>query len=103
VKTISNTLRKNKTNNKSEKFPIISVSYDVFKKRNERIFKTLNKIDHKNLYRIYPHLYFCSTEVINRCITNDEENIYYWDDDHLSLYGSKSIVDDIIRKINIIK
>ena len=103
VKTISNTLRKNKTNNKSEKFPILSVSYDVFKKRNEKIFKTLNKINHKNLYRIYPHLHFCSTNVINRCITNDEENIYYWDDDHISLYGSKFIVEDIIRKINIIK
>ena len=103
VKTISNSLRKNKTNNKSEKFPILSVSYDIFKKRNEKIFKTLNKINHKNLYRIYPHMNFCSTDIANRCVTNDIENIYYWDDDHLSLYGSKFVVDDIIHKINKIK
>ena len=100
VKTISNNLRKNKTIYGIEKFPILSVSYDVFKKRNYKIFKTLDEVNHKNLHRIYPHLKFCNTILENRCVTNDNNNIYYWDDDHLSLDGSKFVVDEIIDKIN---
>jgi len=102
VKKISNDLRKNKTIYGKEKFPILSISYDVFKKRNSKVFRTLDKVIHKNLHRIYPHLKFCNTILKSRCVTNDKNNIYYWDDDHLSLDGSKFVVSEIINKINII-
>ena len=79
--------------------PILSVSYDVFKKRNELIFEILNDIENPNIYRVYPHNLFCNTIIKNRCVANDEENIFYFDDDHLSSHGSKLVVREIMNKI----
>jgi len=102
VKTISNILRKDNNNDYEKNFPILSIDYEFFKKRNDKIFKNLDKIYHKNLYRIYPHIHFCNTLISGRCVVNDKKNLYYWDDDHLSLDGSKLVVNDIIKKIMII-
>ena len=79
--------------------PILSGSYEVFKKRQKPIFEILDNVKSPNIYRVYPHKYFCDTVVKDRCIANDEENIFYHDDDHLSLIGSKYAVDEIIKKI----
>jgi len=84
----------------SNSLPILSGSYDVFKKRNELIFKILDNIQNPNIYRVYPHNFFCNTIVKDRCVANDEENIFYFDDDHLSSHGSKLVVEEIMNKIN---
>ena len=85
-------------NNKIE-IPILSVSYDVFKNRNKIIFETLDSIKGPNVYRVFPHKSFCNTVIINRCVTNNKEHLFYYDDDHLSLEGSKYIVNDIMKAI----
>ena len=79
--------------------PIISSSYDVFKKRNKLIFEILDNIKNENIYRVYPHSYFCDKQIKDRCVANDENNIFYYDDDHLSIEGSKFVVDRIIKEI----
>jgi hypothetical protein len=79
--------------------PIISVSYEVYKKRNKLIFEILDSIQNPNIYRVYPHKFFCDKQLKNRCIANNENNIFYYDDDHLSIQGSKFIVDELIKKI----
>ena len=79
--------------------PILSSSYDVYKKRNKLIFEILDNIKNENIYRVYPHSYFCDKQLENRCIANDENNIFYYDDDHLSLQGSKLVVDGIMKEI----
>jgi peptidoglycan/LPS O-acetylase OafA/YrhL len=85
-------------NNKIE-IPILSVSYDVFKNRNKIIFETLDSIKGPNVYRVFPHKSFCNTVIINRCVTNNKEHLFYYDDDHLSLEGSKYIANDIMKII----
>jgi hypothetical protein len=84
-----------------EKFmtPVLTTSYEVYKKRNQKIFEILDSIETSNIYRVYPHSHFCDKQIKNRCVANDEENIFYYDDDHLSLSGSKYVVDDIIKII----
>ena len=83
--------------------PILSTSYDVYKKRNKLIFETLDSIQNDNIYRVYPHKYLCDNQIKNRCVSNSKDTIYYHDDNHLSLQGSayliKNIVD-IIKTIN---
>jgi hypothetical protein len=79
--------------------PIFSSSYDVYKKRNKLIFKILNSIKNENIYRVYPHSYFCDKQIENRCVANDKNNIFYYDDDHLSIQGSKLVVDEIMKEI----
>ena len=79
--------------------PTLSGSYEVFKKRQKPIFEILDNVKSPNIYRVYPHKFFCDTIIKARCVANDAENIFYHDGDHLSLAGSKYVVDEIIKKI----
>ena len=81
--------------------PILSTSYNKFKKQNKLIFEILDGIQSPYIYRVYPHEFFCNKLLKNRCIANDKENIFYYDKDHLSIQGSKFVVNkimDIIKK-----
>jgi hypothetical protein len=85
-------------NNKTE-IPILTGSYEVYKNRNKMIFETLDSIQGPNVYRVYPHKSFCNTEIVNRCVANNKEHLFYYDDNHLSLEGSKYVVKDIMKVI----
>ena len=78
---------------------IIIGIFEVYKRRNKSAFELLNTIKSPNIYRIYPHTYFCNKKIENRCIANDEENIFYWDSNHLSIQGSKFVVNDLLNVI----
>jgi peptidoglycan/LPS O-acetylase OafA/YrhL len=80
--------------------PILSTNYDDYKIKNQNIFDILNNIKGEGLYRIYPHKYLCNTEIKNKCIANNKENIFYYDENHLSREGSKYLMKDLV---NIIK
>lgn len=77
----------------------ISTSYQVYKNRNKSTFETLDSIKSDNIYRVYPHTLFCNTIIKNRCLANDDKNIFYSDDDHPSIKGSEMINDLIIKEI----
>ena len=83
----------------NQSIPILSSSYEVYKKRNKLIFEILDNIKNENIYRVYPHSYFCDKQIENRCVTNDKNNIFYYDDDHLSIQGSKFVTDEIMKEI----
>ncbi len=86
--------------NKKEYSPsILTGSYEVYKKRNKLIFEILDSVKNENIYRVYPHSYFCDKQIKDRCVANDENRIFYSDDDHLSLQGSKLVVDGIMKEI----
>jgi peptidoglycan/LPS O-acetylase OafA/YrhL len=85
-------------NNKIET-PILTGSYEVYKNRNKMIFETLDSIQGPNVYRVYPHKSFCNTEIVNRCVANNKKHLFYYDDDHLSLEGSKYVINDIMKVI----
>ena len=84
-------------------FPIISTSYDVYLQRNMASFEILDKIKGDNIYRIYPHKFFCNTLIKGRCVANDKENLYYIDTDHLSDFSANMITNKIISVISEIK
>ena len=86
----------NKLNLSDTNFPILSTNYDAYKKRHKVIIKTLDKIQNQNLHRVYPDIHLCNKQIKNRCISNSNDKIYYYDDDHLSIYGSTFVVKDII-------
>jgi peptidoglycan/LPS O-acetylase OafA/YrhL len=86
-------------NHKFFKNKITTTSYDVFKKRTKSSFELLNSIKSENIYRVYPHTLFCDTTIKNRCVTHDDMNIFYSDDDHPSIKGAEMINDLIIKEI----
>jgi len=94
----------NKIMKHNQNVPILTVDYSLYKKRNEKIFKILDSIQGPDVYRVYPEKFFCNTKIQKKCIANDNENLYYYDSSHLSLEGSKYLVNDImetIRKVEV--
>ena len=94
-------IEKDKFNQNSA--PVLSTDYDFFKKRNKHVFEIFDNIQSSDVFRVYPHKYFCNTLIVSECITNDNKNIFYHDSHHLSLKGSEFVVNEIIQKINSIK
>ena len=78
----------------------ITTSFNVYMSRNKKSFELLDSISNQNIYRIYPHKLFCNTSIATRCLTHDNENIYYFDYDHLSAYGAKLVNKEIMKIIN---
>ena len=78
---------------------ILTGSYEVYKNRNQMMFETLDGIQGPNVYRVYPHKSFCNSVIMNRCVANNKEHLFYYDDNHLSLEGSKYVVKDIMKVI----
>jgi peptidoglycan/LPS O-acetylase OafA/YrhL len=76
-----------------------TTSYEVYKKRTKSSFDLLDSIQGENIYRVYPHTLFCDTIIKDRCVTHDDKNIFYADDDHPSLKGAEMINDLIIKEI----
>jgi len=85
----------------TKNFNLINVtsSYEVYNKRTKSSFELLNSIKGNNIYRVYPHTLFCNTIIKDRCITHDDKNIFYADDDHPSLKGAEMINDLIMKEI----
>ena len=84
-------------NNSKIEVEIISVSYDFYKKRNKKILEILDDIQGPNIHRVFPDKLFCNNIVKDRCVANSNEHLFYFDDNHLSLHGSKYVVDEIIK------
>ena len=84
---------------KLENLEYVTTSYEVYKDRNKSSFELLDSIQNENIYRVYPHKIFCNTYIDNRCVTHDDKNIFYIDDDHTSTKGAEMINDLIMKKI----
>ena len=80
-------------------FKYFTTSYEVYKDRTNSSFELLDSIKGDNIYRVYPHSLFCNTTIKGRCLSHDDNNIFYADDDHLSLKGAEMINDLIMKEI----
>jgi peptidoglycan/LPS O-acetylase OafA/YrhL len=91
--------RKNKFS-KTFSLTEVTTSYEVYKNRARSSFKLLDSIKNDNVYRVYPHRLFCNTTIKNRCITHNDKDIFYSDDDHPSYKGAEMINELIMKEIN---
>lgn len=82
---------------------LLDTSYDVFKERTKSTFELLDSIEGENIFRVYPHKLFCDTEVKNRCITYNDNSIFYSDDNHPSIRGAELINNLIMQKLELIE
>lgn len=80
----------------------LTISFDTYIKRSKESFQLLDSIEHPNLYKIYPHELFCNKELNNECMTHENNKLLYFDDDHLSLYGSIRLTELIEKKVKLI-
>ena len=59
----------------------------------------IDSIENENLYYFNLASLFCS-EVTNRCIMNKGKKLLYRDEYHLSMYGSKIAVKNLLKSLN---
>ena len=57
--------------------------------RTQAVFATYDRIRARDVDRIYPHRIFCRAE---SCAISDAQRPFYFDDNHLSLYGARRLV-----------
>jgi len=81
----------------------VITSFEVYKNRTKSSFELLDFIQGKNIHRVYPHKLFCNTTIKNKCVTHDDQDIFYSDDDHPSIKGAEMINDLIMKEIEKIK
>ena len=98
-KNVSVVIEKNIKNNK---IPVNIVNIDLSKylEKSKYIYTLFNSINHKNLYRTYPHRIFCNTVLKKKCIGNTHNYPYFIDTTHLSKKGSQLINMDLIKIID---
>jgi peptidoglycan/LPS O-acetylase OafA/YrhL len=77
----------------------ISTSWSRYRERNAAAERILNSIDSPNLRRSRPEELLCNTTLKDRCVVQVNGQLYYADDDHLSMQGARLVVDDLMRKI----
>lgn len=78
----------------------LSTSYDVFKERAASAYQQLSRVGpHSDLLKIEPARLFCDTYLPGRCATQIEENILYYDNNHLSQFGASLLVEHIFHEM----
>lgn len=76
----------------------VSTSANNYYKRSSDVINTFNALpDVNNLYRIYPDNIFCNTDIDNRCITELDGELLYFDDDHLTTSGASLVTKTIFE------
>ena len=79
-----------------------TVSYPnkVWFERQKESVEFLDSLDLQNVKRIYPSDIFCKNIVEGACVGAFDGDIYYSDDDHLSLKGSSFISNEIMNYLS---
>ncbi len=81
----------------------ITTSYQVYRERTKSSFELLDSIKGDNIYRVYPHTIYCDTLIKDRCVTHDDKNIFYFDNNHPSSKGAEMINELIMKEIEMIE
>ncbi len=80
----------------------ITTSYDVYLERSKESIEIFDSIEHENLFKVYPHKLFCDNQIKGRCVTHDNEHLFYADESHPSYKGAEMINSLILREIDTI-
>ena len=78
----------------------INISYSDYENQTKLIFTRLNKLVHRNLYKMYPHKIFCNSMVKNKCIAHNSKEIFFIDSEHVAKKGSILINMDLMKIID---
>jgi peptidoglycan/LPS O-acetylase OafA/YrhL len=84
----------------------VSYPQEVWEKRKSSSYELLNKIQHKNLIRIYPDEIFCDSFLPGECVSKFEDSLFFYDELHFTLEGQElvsNLILDALVDANIIE
>tara|TARA_B100000780_G_scaffold277594_1_gene248678 strand:- start:6 stop:1904 length:1899 start_codon:yes stop_codon:yes gene_type:complete len=79
---------------------LVNIKLSNYLKESKKIFSFFDSLNHKNLYKVYPHEKFCDSYLKDKCIGNTQNHLYFIDTAHLSRKGSRLIGVDLIKIID---
>jgi peptidoglycan/LPS O-acetylase OafA/YrhL len=86
--------------NKNVRFDfILNINQNEFLKKNKRRLKLFNSMNHKNYMKVSNQEIFCNTKLKNKCVFNDDKDLFIHDHYHYSKKGSELINNKIIYLI----
>ena len=81
-----------------------STSYDRYRERNGAVIAAFDAISHPNLFKVKPADAFCNSILQSRCINStNAEQVFYFDDDHVSDIGANLIVPAMVEAVKSIE
>ena len=79
----------------------LSYPYDVYQKRYGETDKVLAALVSDDVKLVNPKQIFCNKWVPGKCTQAFKDDVYYFDDDHLSIEGSSLLVPEISSAIQL--
>ena len=78
----------------------VSTAFHDYKIRSKNSFELLNKINHENVFKVFPHKVFCNKNNGKTCLVHNTNNIFYFDSEHLSITGATMLHEEVLKIIN---
>ena len=78
----------------------VSTAFHDYKIRSKKSFELLNKINHENVFKVFPHKVFCNKNNGKTCLVHNTNNIFYFDSEHLSITGATMLHEEVLKIIN---
>jgi peptidoglycan/LPS O-acetylase OafA/YrhL len=73
--------------------------HEIYKKRASSSYEILDEVNNERIYKILPENIFCDTFIENQCAAKYGNQIFYFDDDHISLDGQRLVSEKILEQI----
>ena len=77
----------------------ITTDYNVYIKRTMSTFVLFDSVTNRGIHRIYPHKLFCDNLIKSRCVTHDNEKLFYDTTNYLNFVGAEIVNNLIMEKI----
>ncbi|WP_157962066.1 acyltransferase family protein [Acuticoccus kandeliae] len=77
----------------------VSTDYARYQARTKDVFEAFDRIDSPRLFRVHPEDFLCNTRLPGRCINADQDEAYYFDNNHLSRTGARLFVPDLVAAV----
>jgi peptidoglycan/LPS O-acetylase OafA/YrhL len=77
----------------------ISTDRARYDDRAREVISAFDAVESNRLFRVRPQNALCDRPKPGRCINGDQDNLYYFDDNHLSRTGAKQIVPALLSAV----
>lgn len=74
----------------------ISTDHAAYRSRGVAISGALDAVESDRLFRVRPEVVFCDRPDPGRCINADQDEAFYFDNNHLSRTGARQLVPDLV-------
>lgn len=87
----------------NENYTELSTPLSAYKARYGTLIARLETLEHPNLKHVRPDQVLCDTTLPDRCVNAIGEQVFYFDDDHLSNTGAALIAPQIVAAVQALR